>query len=1219
MNVQASYPLSPMQKAMLLSYLMAPESGIYILQYVCTFRENLNVAAFKKAWEDIAARHDVLRTGFRWEYTEEPVQDVFSSVDIPFEVHDWQYLTSEEQKTRLDDFLNTDRKKKFNLSEAPVMRLNLFRLAAEEYKLIWTYHHAILDGACHRFLLEELFQFYEANCEGRGLTLPPAEPYKGYIDWIQQVDNGKSEGYWRQELAGFQAPNPVSAIQSKEYFVEDVRDFKEMEIRVSEQATGALQELARDNDISLNNITQGVWALFLSRYTGENDIVFGTVRAGRHWGEGNKDKAMGLFIYTLPMRVPVSPDKLLMPWLLEIKQKQYSVREHETTPLADIQKWSEVPPDKPLFESVVVFQNFYLTTAMQSLGGKWVNREVYWAVDNGYPVTLYANVDSRLILRMAYDGNRFADEEIRWLLENLKLLLENVAAEPDRSLGQFTIKEKPARQDTTINTPAPEQPESAGLPPSGGLQDATARAAIRRNSLMRRRQIKRGLVSPAKVPAQNQTADFAEEEPRPAAAIVISSTFTAEPVAESLDFWGRKLGCPFRVEFAPYNQVFQQLLDTSTVFLKDSGGMNVILLRFEDWIRDDKTSAPDEKPAKIEENVTDFIIALKSAASRSAASYLVCVCPVSPAVTDTGREEFFRRMEDLVSSEMANTGNVHVVKSAEITGTYRVADYYDALSDELGNVPYTPEFFAALGTMIARKFQAIYSAPYKVIVLDCDQTLWKGICGEDGPRGIEIDAPHRMLQEFMVAQYRAGMLLCLCSKNNEEDVDEVFTCHPEMPLKKEHIAASIINWRPKSENLKTLAASLGLGLDSFIFVDDNPVECNEVQTICPEVLTLCLPAQADDIPEFLPHVWAFDHLKITGEDSSRTVLYRQNAQRKVLQEKSPTLSDFIAGLGLQVRISGATPHHLARVAQLTMRTNQFNLTAIRRSEAEIQELCRSGALECLTAEVSDRFGDYGLVGVILFAGDAGAVKVDTFLLSCRALGRGVEHKMLARLGEIARERGLDHVEMPYVPTGKNRPGLDFLEELSPEYRQTLPNGFLWRLPARYAGAVTYNPGAERPEGSGDDAGQPSSPVETEKRAAYMAIRPGLFTDIAGNLNSAGKILRAVEARLHKQRPVLAGQYLAPGNSIERVLTGIWQKVISIDRVGVHDNFFEIGGTSLKAIQLIAQIKREFSVNISIVTIFEKPTISSLAATLAGRLGHGGAHHGAVGSRRDDEE
>src|SRR5262249_17167732 len=199
---------------------------------------------------------------------------------------------------------------------------------------------------------------------------------------------------------------------------------------------------------------------------------------------------------------------------------------------------------------------------------------------------------------------------------------------------------------------------------------------------------------------------------------------------------------------------------------------------------------------------------------------------------------------------------------------------------------------------------------------------------------------------------------------NPEDVKAVFEHRADSPLRPEHFSANRLNWEAKSQNLKSIAQELGLGLESFIFIDDNPIECAEVEANCPEVLTLQLPVDPGTIPTFLKHCWAFDHLKVTNEDLNRAQLYRENLQREQVRADSKGLADFLSKLQVEVRIGGMANAELPRVAQLTQRTNQFNLTTRRRTETEVLDLARKHRI--FTVHVSDRFGDYGLVGVMMF-------------------------------------------------------------------------------------------------------------------------------------------------------------------------------------------------------------------------------------------------------------
>ena len=587
--------------------------------------------------------------------------------------------------------------------------------------------------------------------------------------------------------------------------------------------------------------------------------------------------------------------------------------------------------------------------------------------------------------------------------------------------------------------------------------------------------------------------------------------------------------------------------------------------------------------AKIEQTVDEFADALSAAAGRSKTPHVVCVCPPTPDA-DTA---FYQRMEDRLAQRLTAVSGAYLLKSAEVNRTYPVEDYYDAHGDEFGRVPYTPAFFTALGTAIARKINTLQSAPYKVVVLDCDNTLWKGVCGEDGAQGIAIDGEYRALQEFMVNCADAGMLLCLCSKNVEADVWAVFDRLSDMPLTRDRIVAAKINWQPKSENLKALAAELNLGLDSFIFIDDNPIECAEVQANCPEVLTLELPSQTDRIPQFLAHTWAFDRTGRTQEDAKRAQFYQQNLQREAFRAAVPTFEDFLVRLNLQVTISPVAPAQFPRVAQLTHRTNQFNFTTIRRTEADVRQLCASGALECWTVDLCDRFGDYGIVGAMLFSTGSDALEVDTFLLSCRALGRGVEYRMLAKLGELARDRSLSTVRVPYQPTAKNQPALSFLDTVGESFKQPQEEGWTFSFPTEFAAEATYRP---------QESTTPT-PAVAAKSAPVQSnpARHEILRRIATQLGDIGSIQSAIEAR--STRVVSSGTVVAPRSTTEAAIAEMVAKVLQVDVEGldVTEPLNHLGLESLMAIELRGRVKTELGADVPMVKFLEGLSIESLAA------------------------
>jgi FkbH-like protein/FkbM family methyltransferase len=613
----------------------------------------------------------------------------------------------------------------------------------------------------------------------------------------------------------------------------------------------------------------------------------------------------------------------------------------------------------------------------------------------------------------------------------------------------------------------------------------------------------------------------------------------------------------------------------------------------------------------LKRNIQDFCAALRSFMDQAIVPLVLSVCPRNPAAeADAELTAALNDAQEALLSEAGRIANVHTISSASLLQGYPVNGYFDPNSHRVGHIPYTPECYAAIGTTLVRTIFNLKKDPYKVIVLDCDNTLWKGICGEDGPLEIEVTAPYRRLQEFMIGQMNAGMLLCLCSKNNEQDVLDVFDQQTDMLLKREHLVSWRINWNSKSENIRSLANELNLSLDSFIFIDDNPVDCADVKINCPDVLTLQLPRNPELFSSFLNHIWAFDHTGSTEEDQNRTRMYQESTKRQRYLEESFSLKDFVKGLELRIEISEATGDQLGRVAQQTFRTNQFNFTTIRRSEDEIKNFLKRERATCLVVRVVDRFGDYGLVGVLMYETAADRFKVDTLLLSCRVLGRGVEHALVSWLGQRAVKERKRFVEFTYLPTGKNSPALEFITSIGDQYRNKA--GTSWTFPAERLASLEYDP-------------EEKAPIECAARATLnsekLTVRPALafgvgdrserLQRIGENLYDIVRLTKAIEEYRLRKQPVHAATDATPGNTLETSLANIWRKVLGRTQIGMNDNFFEAGGTSLKAVQVIALIKKELKKSLSIVSLFEYPTVRLLAAKLTAASGE--ADRGAAAS------
>lgn len=668
--------------------------------------------------------------------------------------------------------------------------------------------------------------------------------------------------------------------------------------------------------------------------------------------------------------------------------------------------------------------------------------------------------------------------------------------------------------------------------------------------------------------------------------IAIAATFTAEPVEESLAFFLRGLELPHDIEFAPYNQVFQQLLDPRSLLGANREGVNVILARLEDW------AAEAEALARC---VDDFLSALEAAAPRSGLPHVVITSPASDgALARPELAHAIGLLEARILERAKEISGVSAIGGADVSSAFAMGEWNDAYSDRQGRIPYTPALYAALGATIARRIFALKRPPFKVVALDCDQTIWKGVAGEDGPAGVEIDPPRAFLQEFMAAQTKQGMLAALCSKNVEEDVFRVFRERADMPLKESHLATWRINWDQKSANLRSMADELNLGLDSFVFIDDDPVVCAEVRAGCPDVLTLRLPDVAGEIPAFLKHAWAFDRHGSTEEDASRTALYRQNRDRQRLRGAVSNLREFLDSLDLRISIRHATAEQMPRVAQLTVRTNQFNFTTVRRSEAELSAWLSTNGGECLAVEVKDRFGDYGLVGAILFTTSADALTVDTLLLSCRALGRGVEHAMAAKLGALAVGRGIRFVDLDFRPTAKNQPAAAFLKQLQGDAEAAAEGSARYRFQAERLAAVTLDIASSEPKDQ--VTGEATAPPASRGVSAGSAGVNLFLERIAREFHNPENILKALRETKLAAAPG-AAIYVAPRTGEETKLAAIWEGVLGVSPVGVDDDYFDLGGDSLTGVRMMTAIHQTFGQALTLDTLLEAPTIASLAERL----------------------
>jgi amino acid adenylation domain-containing protein/non-ribosomal peptide synthase protein (TIGR01720 family) len=480
-DLEDVYPLTPMQQGMLFHTLLSPGSGVYFEQLVCRLRAPFDAAAFEQAWQRVLERHSVLRTAFVWEGLERPLQVVHQRLRLPIERHDWRGLTEAEQEAKFSAFLSEDRERGFALGQAPLVRLTLVRLTDQSYRFVCAYHHLLLDGWSVPLVLEELLGSYAALLRGEAPNLGPARRYRDYLEWLGRQDLAAAERFWRKALAGFTAPTSLGIERGQPA---GESGHAERETALSPELTAALQAFAQSHQLTLNTVMQGIWAILLGRYSGQDDVLFGATVSGRPAELAGSDAMVGLFINTLPVRVRTAADAPLVPWLRELQAHNVELRQYEHSSLVQIQQWSEVSRGTAvLFDSIFVFENYPVDASLRQQSGPLAVADLHIIDHTNYPITVAAKPGHALSIAISYDQQRFDPPAIERLQGHLTALLESVVAGVSRSelqggevrigdLGMLSARE---REQLLV-----EWNQTAAPYPSGTVVDLIEEQAAKR-------------------------------------------------------------------------------------------------------------------------------------------------------------------------------------------------------------------------------------------------------------------------------------------------------------------------------------------------------------------------------------------------------------------------------------------------------------------------------------------------------------------------------------------------------------------------------------------------------------------------------------------------------------------------------------------------------------------------------------------------------------------
>jgi amino acid adenylation domain-containing protein/non-ribosomal peptide synthase protein (TIGR01720 family)/FkbM family methyltransferase len=433
--IEDLYPLSPMQEGMLFHAIEATGGGMYVGQFGFTLRGELDTHAFARAWQGVVDRHPVLRSAFVWEKVEKPLQVVRRRVPLPLHAEDLRALAPAERQERVDAYVADDRARGFDTARPPLMRVALFRTGEREHRVVWTHHHLLLDGWSLGRVYADVLALYEGHRQGRAPRLREPRPYRDFIAWLQRQSLAEAEAFWRAELAGFRAPTPLGVERASPAELGGVGS------RATRMDAAALREVARRLAVTPSTLVQGAWALLLSRYAGETDVVFGAAVSGRPAEIEGVDEMVGNFINTLPVRAHVEAAITVADFLAGLQEKQGQVRAFEHSPLVQVQGWSDVPRGRPLFESFLSFQNFPIATPAAGDDGEGLAVVDPWGVEEAeVPIALAVELrEGEVLLDVSYRRERFEDATMERLLAHLRSTIRAFVARPGARLGEVTV------------------------------------------------------------------------------------------------------------------------------------------------------------------------------------------------------------------------------------------------------------------------------------------------------------------------------------------------------------------------------------------------------------------------------------------------------------------------------------------------------------------------------------------------------------------------------------------------------------------------------------------------------------------------------------------------------------------------------------------------------------------------------------------------------------
>ena len=525
--------------------------------------------------------------------------------------------------------------------------------------------------------------------------------------------------------------------------------------------------------------------------------------------------------------------------------------------------------------------------------------------------------------------------------------------------------------------------------------------------------------------------------------VAILSSFTLNGLDEVLHVKCSKIGIRYQSYIAGYNQYNQELLDSESELYQFSPDITFLIIDIRKFLGESfyfpyKISV-DERKILVKQKIDEIENLVQNFEKNSSSKLIITNFNIpyySPnGIIETKSEFGFHEMIEEINKSLRNLSKNHnstyINDFNQFVSKYGEKNIFDYRQFHVGDIQISFNFIPTFGNELMGYIKPLSGKNKKCIILDLDNTLWGGVIGEDGFDGIELGHTSNgnafvEFQKELLSLWNQGIILAVNSKNNFDDAMKVIREHPEMILREENFASIQINWNDKAQNIKQISDEINIGLNSFVFFDDDKINQERIHQEFPEILTIDLPKDPSQYAPILKDLNDFNVLQRTQEDAKRGEMYTQQKERKKLENSVSDLNEFLKQLDITVKIKKSNKFLIPRISQLTLKTNQFNLTTKRYQEEDIENLSNNTNYEVGCAQVIDKFGDNGITGAFIVKKNEKVWFIDTFLLSCRIMGRGVENAILSEILKQAKNNDIDEIKAEFIPTEKNQPAENFL-------------------------------------------------------------------------------------------------------------------------------------------------------------------------------------------------